>query len=271
MRVCVGSPGTFSTRKCAVGDARDLRQVRDRHHLRALGEPAQRLGDARARSTPPMPASISSKTIVSPPATAAIASATRDSSPPEAVSATGAERQPGVRPDQEHDLVATRSGRARARAARPGTRPRPSRRPAAPRRPPRRTAPPQRAGAPASAAATLVERGLAPPRAPARARSTGSCAVARALELRPRVAPRLEQLVERLRRGKRRRARRSARAALDLPRPGPGRPRASRGTRRRSLAHLASRSSSSRSSSPAAASSGASRRAAPGPLGRRRQ
>ena len=44
--------------------------------------------------TPPMPASISSKTIVSPPATAAIASAIRESSPPEAVSATGANGRP---------------------------------------------------------------------------------------------------------------------------------------------------------------------------------
>ena len=43
--MCVGSPGTFSTRKCAVGDARDLREVRDREHLRALGEPLQRRGD----------------------------------------------------------------------------------------------------------------------------------------------------------------------------------------------------------------------------------
>ena len=53
-----------------------------------------------------MPASISSKTSVSPPATAAIASAMRESSPPDAVSATGAERQPGVRADEEHGLVA---------------------------------------------------------------------------------------------------------------------------------------------------------------------
>ena len=43
---------------------------------------------------PPMPASISSKTIVSPPPTAAIASAIRDSSPPEAVWATGANGRP---------------------------------------------------------------------------------------------------------------------------------------------------------------------------------
>ena len=45
--------------------------------------------------SPPIPASISSKTIVSPPPTAAIASATRESSPPEAVSATGANGRPG--------------------------------------------------------------------------------------------------------------------------------------------------------------------------------
>ena len=54
---------------------------------------------------PPRPASISSNTIVSPPATAAIASATRESSPPEAVSATGPNGNPGVRPDQERDVV----------------------------------------------------------------------------------------------------------------------------------------------------------------------
>src|SRR5512144_3004610 len=41
-----------------------------------------------------MPASISSKTIVSPPPTAAIARAMRESSPPEAVSAAGANGRP---------------------------------------------------------------------------------------------------------------------------------------------------------------------------------
>ena len=57
-----------------------------------------------------MPASISSKTSVSPPATAAIASAIRDSSPPDAVSATGANGRPGVRADEEGDVVG--AGRA---------------------------------------------------------------------------------------------------------------------------------------------------------------
>ena len=45
--------------------------------------------------SPPMPASISSKTSVSPPATTAIASAILESSPPEAVCATGASGRPG--------------------------------------------------------------------------------------------------------------------------------------------------------------------------------
>ena len=50
IRVCVGSPGTFSTRKWRVRDARDLRKVRDREHLRALGEPLQRRRRPRAPS-----------------------------------------------------------------------------------------------------------------------------------------------------------------------------------------------------------------------------
>ena len=76
-----------------VGERRDLRQVGDRHHLRA---PARRrsVSPTACAVWPPMPASISSKTIVSPPPTAAIASAIRESSPPEAVSATGANGQP---------------------------------------------------------------------------------------------------------------------------------------------------------------------------------
>ena len=78
----------------AVGEARDLRQVRDRDAPVRAREAAQRLADG-VRVRPPMPASISSKTIVSPPATAAIASAMRESSPPEAVSAAGAKGRPG--------------------------------------------------------------------------------------------------------------------------------------------------------------------------------
>ena len=77
---------------------------------------------------PPIPASISSKTIVSPPPTAAIASAIRDSSPPDAVSATGAERQAGVRADKEPDLVGARRPRlgARVSSARNSPSPRPT-------------------------------------------------------------------------------------------------------------------------------------------------
>ena len=100
IRVCVGSPGTFSTRKCASAT------------LAIWGRCVIVITCARSASrrsvaatacavSPPMPASISSKTSVSPPPTAASASATRESSPPEAVSATGPNGRPGVRPDQE--------------------------------------------------------------------------------------------------------------------------------------------------------------------------
>ena len=62
-----------------------------------------------------MPASISSKTIVSPPATAAIASATRESSPPEAVSATGPNGRPAFGRIRNADVVG--AGRARVALA----------------------------------------------------------------------------------------------------------------------------------------------------------
>ena len=140
IRVCVGSPGTFSTRKWRSATLAICGQVRDRDDLRPLGEPAQGLGD-RVRGRPPMPASISSKTIVSPPPTAAIASAIRDSSPPEAVSATGANGRPAFGRIRNDDLVGARRARVALARARPGTRRRPGRCPGARARPPRRTAP----------------------------------------------------------------------------------------------------------------------------------
>ena len=45
MVVCVGSPATFSTRKCRVGERGDLGQVGDRDHLGTAGEPLQGLPD----------------------------------------------------------------------------------------------------------------------------------------------------------------------------------------------------------------------------------
>ena len=58
-----------------------------------------------------MPASISSKTIVSPPPTAAIASAIRESSPPDAVSATGPNGRPGFGRIRNRDVVRARDAR----------------------------------------------------------------------------------------------------------------------------------------------------------------
>ena len=131
----------------AVGDGRDLRQVRDRDHLGTRAEAAECLAPPRGPSRPPMPASISSKTIVSPPPTAAIASAIRESSPPEAVSATGAKGRPAF--GRIRNAASSAPGRPGVplAAARRGTRRRPSRCPAAPRRPrPRMAPPPWRGG-----------------------------------------------------------------------------------------------------------------------------
>ena len=98
-----------------VGAARDLRQVGDRDHLRARREPRERVGDAvrgrrrrcRRRSRR-RPSSRRRRPRRS-------RARSRESSPPEAVSATGANGRPGVRPDQERRLVGARSRPARAR------------------------------------------------------------------------------------------------------------------------------------------------------------
>ena len=124
--VCVGSPGTFSTRKWRSAT------------LAICGRCVIVITCARSASrfsvsatawavVPPMPASISSKTSVSPPPTAAIASATRESSPPEAVSATGPNGSPGFgRMRNATSSAPVAPGVALARARR-GTRRRPGR------------------------------------------------------------------------------------------------------------------------------------------------
>src|SRR2546423_1098169 len=95
MRVCVGRPGTFSTRKwrsarLAICGRCVIVITCARSARRASVSPTA------CAVRPPIPASISSKTIVSPPPTAAIASAMRESSPPDAVSATGANGKPAL-------------------------------------------------------------------------------------------------------------------------------------------------------------------------------
>ena len=110
MRVTVGSPGTFSTRKWRSARLAICgRCVIVTTCARSASR--RRLSPTACAVWPPMPASISSKTIVGPPATAAIASAIRESSPPEAVSCSGAGAHARVRLDQERDLVG--AGRAR--------------------------------------------------------------------------------------------------------------------------------------------------------------
>ncbi len=94
IRVCVGSPGTFSTRKCLSATLAICGRC---VIVSTCARSASRCSVAATACavTPPMPASISSKTSVSPPATAASARAMRESSPPEAVSAIGANGRPG--------------------------------------------------------------------------------------------------------------------------------------------------------------------------------
>ena len=209
---------------------------------------------------PPMPASISSKTMVAPPPTAAIASAIRDSSPPEAVSATGASGSPrfglirnatssapvGPGPsaplaelDPELALPHADAGQL----GRDGIRERLRALPARLRRPP----PPARPTC-ASAATSACggrRRGIATLADPLElVMCLGSAGqqlvVARAPEAALRIRDRLE-------------------SATRPPRSGPG--SASREARnvRSTLAASRSRSSTSRSSSPAQPSSGASR------------
>ena len=156
MRVCVGSPGTFSTRKCRSARLAICGRC---VIVTTCAAPASRrsVSATACAVCPPMPASISSKTIVSPPATAAIASATRESSPPEAVSATGANGMPWFGRMRNVAVVAARRARLARRRARPRTRPRRGR---------ARRAPPATASAngPAAFTRALVQRrgGLSP-------------------------------------------------------------------------------------------------------------
>ena len=114
MRVCVGSPGTFSTRKCRSAT------------LAICGRCVIVMTCARSASrasvsatafavSPPMPASISSKTCV----VAARDDRDREGDARELAARGGLrdrrERQPGVRADQERDLVGARRPERRAR------------------------------------------------------------------------------------------------------------------------------------------------------------
>ena len=205
---------------------------------------------------PPMPASISSKTIVSPPPTAAIASAIRESSPPEAVSATGANGRPGFGRIRKRDLVG--AGRARLALAELGDELALAEADALElaRRPPPRTGrrPPRRACASSSVSSRVFAS------AAARASRRGGervDAVVERLELGARLGRAREQLLER----------RAAEAPLRLGDPvelrldllEPVRLGLERGEERAQLRRVSrSRTSTSRSSPAAVCSSGAS-------------
>ena len=112
--MCVGSPGDLLDAVVRVGDARDLRQVRDRDHLRALGEPLQRRGDGVGRLAADARVDLVEDQRL---ATADRGDRERDAGELAARRrlGDGAERQPGVGADQEDGLVdAGRAGIALA-------------------------------------------------------------------------------------------------------------------------------------------------------------
>ena len=239
-----------------VGDVRDLRQVRDRQHLRPLGEPLEDAGDAVRGD-----AADARVDLVEHDRLAAGDRRDRERDAGELAARGGLgdrrERQPGVRPHEERRLVRAGRARARARAARRGTRPRRARgrRARAPRR--RRTgrrrprAPPR--APPARRSIARRRR----PRASARAaleRVAGGDASSSASAA---VAP-LEQLLEARGACRRRTSEsRSSRSSTACARPGSA--SSDSANRRTSLATSPSRTTSSRSSSPTRSSSGASR------------
>ena len=122
MRVCVGSPGTFSTRKWRSARARDLGKVGDRDDLGVPGEPAERVSD-RMRG----PAADPGVDLVEDHGLAACDGGDRERDPGE-LAARGRlgdrpEGQPCVRADREPRLVGIRTGLDPSHAARPGTPP----------------------------------------------------------------------------------------------------------------------------------------------------
>ena len=226
MRVCVGSPGDLLHPEVPVRDARNLREVRDRHHLCALGQPAERLGDPVRRL-----AADAGVDLVEDHRLAARDGGDRQCDARELPARRGLgdrrERQSRVRPDEERHPRRRPSGRALALLARRRTRLRPSR----PRRArrdrlgeARRGLPPRAAQLARRAARHCARRPRALPQRPRPGRSPRR-------SLRAPRAPRLRARAAR-RRSRRESAASRPRSARDPPRPvraGRARPRASSG------------------------------------------
>ena len=105
-----------------VSLARDLRQVRDAQHLRALAERSQLaaddLRDAAADAGIDFVEHQAGQRVGICAAATWIARLMRDSSPPDATFASGARRLAGIRADQELDLVGAVRAGASASSAR---------------------------------------------------------------------------------------------------------------------------------------------------------
>ena len=179
-----------------VGAARDLRQVRDRDHLRARGQARERVGDAvRGRAADARVDLVEDHRL----AAADGGDRQRDAGELAARGRLGdrRERQPGVRPDQERDLVGAGRALARARRAPRGTRRRPCRSRAARAATASANGPAAAARASRSAAATAATRASACATRPSAASRRVEALVER-LQLRPRLRRAGEQLLGRL-------------------------------------------------------------------------
>ena len=238
MRVCVGSPGTFSTRKW-----RSARLAICGRCVIVItcARPASRrsVSPTACAVWPPMPASISSNTIVSPPPTAAIASAMRESSPPDAVSATGPNGRPAF---GRTEKTASSAPDGPGSASRTSTRNSPS---------PSPTPTSSAATASANLGAAFAARGRAARRADGRPRPAarerlgrragGIVAVGERVELGARLRGPLEQLVVGAAPVAAAQRRRSARAGSRPASSRPGSASSESRKRRRSIDDLAQR------------------------------
>ena len=251
IRVCVGSPGTFSTRRCWSATlaiwgrcvivstcARSARRRRTSGHT-VRGHTADAgidlVEDDRLASRDGRDRERDARELAA-----------------RGRLGDGRERKPGVRADEEDRLVDARRPRRRAHAARRGTRPRPARDPRAPAATAAAngTAAPRRATASAAAAASNRSRARPPDRL--RARSTGSPSAPSPSSSLERNGAAFEEIVE----GRRAVAARGRpRCGRGAPRPRPREPGPRRARRRsacRSLPTSPRRTATSRSSAAAA-------------------
>ena len=257
MRVWVGSPGTFSTRKCRSASAAICGRCVIVITCARSREPLQDAADGVRGLAADAGVDLVEDERLAARDRRRSRARCGESSPPEAVSATGANGRPGVRADEEDRLVAAGRAGLRARAARTRTRRRPCRRRAARPRPRRRT---RRAAALRSARSSAASSpcALSAAASAARGRVRGIDAVRRAPRARRALPRRARAAPRRSGSGSGASPRRSGRASPRAPRAVPGSASSDARNACSSDAVSRRRSSTSRSSSPARFSSGAS-------------